>query len=104
MNDETKFQLIDQLRFCQTTIEDTLFNTRVAAKAKIEDETREAFMESITTQEETLIKLEDIIKGLQENQTPDLELLSINISKMVNTVLLQQTEMRGFVKLIFNQE
>jgi len=104
MDEERKYMLVDQLKMCQDTIQKTIFNTRVASKAKIEPETLAVFDESIKSQEETFSQLNEIIKGLIANPNPDLDMLAINIDKMVETTLFQQKETVEFCKKLFNQE
>ena len=104
MKDERKDALIDQLRHCQKTIEQTVFNTKVASKAKVSNEVLEVFKESLRTQTDTFEKLNQIIKGLQENPDPDLDLLTKHIGQMVQTTNFQERETREFCKTLFNQE
>ena len=100
---QRKEYLIEQLRMCQSTIEKTVFNTKVASKARIEPETLAVFNESIKSQEETFAQLNIIIKGLIANPYPDLDMLAVNIDKMVETTLFQEQETVTFVKKLFNQ-
>ena len=99
-----KEHLIELLKMCQSTIEKTIFNTRVASKAKIEPETAKIFSESIQSQEETFSQLTEIIKGLIANPYPDLDMLQENIEKMVETVKFQENETIQFCRKLFNQE
>jgi hypothetical protein len=100
-----KQDLIDKLEQCKSTVDNALFNTKIAQK-KCKTDNKEdqiALNSAINSYGKTIKRINEIIQLLIENPAPPFPMLEAGVNELLRTVKWQEEQTRAITLKLFKE-